>query len=173
MDHPLIEAARKAIRTHLEGAASEHSPGRDSPLPWGVFVSLHGPALSQEEGPLRGCIGSLNLIDGSLDEEVGRVAVSSATADPRFTPLLPEEVDDLQITVYLLEAPEEVDGPDELDPQRYGVIVTGRGGRRGLLLPDLPGIDNADRQLEVATQKAGLTPGSKISIQRFSAEIIS
>jgi AMMECR1 domain-containing protein len=122
---------------------------------------------------LRGCIGSLNLVAGSLEEEVGRVAISSATSDPRFAPLRPEEVDDLQISVYLLEAPEEVDGPEELDPRRYGIIVTGRGGRRGLLLPDLPGIDRAEYQLEAATRKAGLTPGSEISIQRFSAEIIS
>jgi AMMECR1 domain-containing protein len=122
---------------------------------------------------LRGCIGNLNLSTGSLEEEIGKVAISSATSDPRFAPLQPEEVDDLQITVYLLEAPEEVEGPGELDPRRYGIIVTGRGGRRGLLLPDLPGIDDPDYQVELATQKAGLTPGSKISIQRFSAEIIS
>jgi AmmeMemoRadiSam system protein A len=173
MGHPLIDVAREAIRAHLEGSAPAHSPDRDNTLPWGVFVSLHGPRAGREEGLLRGCIASLNPVAGSLEEEVGRVAISSAISDPRFAPLRSEEVDDLQITVYLLDAPEEVDGPEELDPRRYGIIVTGRGGRRGLLLPDLPGIDRAEYQLEAATRKAGLTPGSEISIQRFSAEIIS
>ena len=160
MDHPLIDVAREAIRAHLEGSAPAHSPSRENTLPWGVFVSLHGPRAGQEEGLLRGCIGSLNLVAGSLEEEVGRVAISSATSDPRFAPLRPEEVDDLQITVYLLEATDEVVGPEDLDPRRFGVFVTGRGGKRGLLLPDLPGVDTPEQQVDIAVRKAGLTPGS-------------
>jgi len=139
-----------------------------------VFVSLHGPGAGGEEGPLRGCVGSLDLAeDLRLEDEVGRVAVSSATADPRFAPLRSAEVENLDIAVYLLDPPEEVEGPADLDPRKYGIIVSGRRARKALLLPDLPGLDTAERQLEAARRKAGLDSTDEISIQRFTARIIS
>jgi len=173
MAHPLVEVARNAIRTHVAGE-TEAAPTVDTDrAPWGVFVSLYKPPISGVDSELRGCIGRLDLKPGSLAREVAGVAVSSATADPRFPPLRCDEVEDLDVTVYLLDPPEVVDGPDDLDPKRYGVIVTGSGGRRGLLLPAIPGIDSPERQLELATRKAGLSPGSKVTIERFTAEILN
>lgn len=172
--HRLVAVARDAIRGHLEGGERRAGRRPTGPVPWGVFVSLHGkPGPGEVEGPLRGCIGNLNLPSNiDLDEEVGRVAVSSATSDPRFPPLASTEADDLDITVYLLDPPEPVSGVEDLDPVRYGVIVTGPGERRGLLLPEIPGIDSPELQLELATRKAGLRPGSKVAIERFTATIL-
>lgn len=173
MAHPLVEVALEAIRNHLEGekVQPDEDEGTDA-LPWGIFVSLYEPGTGDREGPLRGCIGSLNLTGTSLLQEVRRVAVSSATTDPRFRPMRLNEVDELDVAVYLLDEPETVDGPADLDPDKYGVIVTGRGGRSGLLLPAIPGIDSPEHQLELATRKAGLSPGSKTTIERFTAVIL-
>lgn len=171
MAHPLVEAAVEAIRNHLEGnevLPDEWAEAR----PWGIFVSLHEAGTGDREGPLRGCIGSLNLRETSVAQEVGRVAVSAATTDPRFPPLRRDEVEDLDVAVYLLEEPEIVDEPADLDPEKYGVIVTGPGGRSGLLLPAIPGIDSPEQQLELATRKAGLSPGTKVTIERFTATIL-
>ena len=172
MPHRLVRIAKDSIRAHLRGESPPAS-SNEGVLPWGVFVSLHGPGVGGEEGPLRGCIGSLHLSEVDLEEEVGRVAVSSATTDPRFPALAAEEVDELHVTVYLLDPPQIVAGAEDLEPGKYGVIVTGRGGRRGLLLPDLPGIDTPDRQLELALLKAGLSPGSDVTIERFAAQAVS
>ena len=168
-----MEIARDSIARHVAGRPRIPRHLEDSgPVPWGVFVSLHGPAGETAEGPLRGCIGSLDLHSTSVEKEVAKVAVSSATSDPRFPPLGADEIGDLAITVYLLHTPETVGGPEDLDPRRFGIIVTGRGGRRGLLLPALPGIDDPEQQLDLATRKAGLSPGSKITIERFTADIL-
>ena len=173
MPHRLVQFAKDSIRAHLRGDSPPVASSGNIP-PWGVFVSLHGPGTGGEEGPLRGCVGSLDLAeDVLLEDEVGRVAVSSATADPRFEPLTPDEVDDLVITVYLLDPPEEVEGPTDLDPGKLGIIVTGRRGRKALLLPDLPGLDTAERQLEAAKRKARLGADDEVSIQRFTARIIT
>lgn len=101
------------------------------------------------------------------------MAVSSATTDPRFAPLTLAEIENLDVTVYLLDPPEEVEGPTDLDPGKFGIIVTGRRGRKALLLPDLPGLDTAERQLEAARRKAGLGANDEVSIQRFTARIIT
>ena len=146
---------------------------RDSdPPPSGVFVSLHEPAgPGQVEGPLRGCIGSIRAREPSVRREIARSAVAAAVSDPRFPPLEPGEVDNLEVTVYLLGDPEPIEGPDQLDPQRFGVIVEGRG-RTGLLLPAIEGITTVDQQIGIARRKAGLSPDDPISLSRFTAEII-
>jgi len=173
MKHRLVTLAKEAIKRHLAGETGAQPIADDpNPLPWGVFVSLHDPGPPGEEGPLRGCIGSLDLDATSLEREVERVAVSCATADPRFRPLRLAEVDDLEVTVYLLNPPEIIDGPEDLDPQEFGVIVTGGRGRRGLLLPAIAGIETPERQIEVAMHKAGLELGDQVQIERFTADIL-
>jgi AMMECR1 domain-containing protein len=62
--------------------------------------------------------------------------------------------------------PAEPSTRSELDPKRYGVIVS-RGGRRGLLLPDLEGVDTVEEQLSIALQKAGIKPDEDYQIERF------
>ena len=110
--------------------------------------------------------------DGSLRSEIVHLAVAAATSDPRFAPLQPGEVDDLDVTVYLLADPEPIDSLDDLDPSRYGVIVDGPGGRTGLLLPAIPGITAASEQVDIARRKASISPNDPIHLSRFKAEII-
>lgn len=172
-EHPYIAIARAAISDYLAARStpdSEPLPG--DPPPSGVFVSLHEPAgPGQVEGPLRGCIGSIHPRERSVRREIARSAVAAAVSDPRFPPLQPGEVDNLEVTVYLLGDPEPIEGPEQLDPQRFGVIVEGRG-RTGLLLPAIEGITSADQQIGIARRKAGLSPDDPISLSRFTAEII-
>ena len=126
----------------------------------GAFVSLH------KHGSLRGCIGTILPVSDDLAQEIIRNAVSAGTEDPRFQAVREEELPWIDISVDVLGTPEDIDSPDELDPSRYGVIVSS-GGRRGLLLPDLEGVDTVQRQIAIAKQKAGIAPGEPVSLQRF------
>ena len=126
----------------------------------GAFVSIH------KQGRLRGCIGTIAPTRASLAEEIIHNAVSAAVHDPRFDPIQPEELKWLEISVDVLGEPESISSEDELDIKRYGVIVT-QGQRRGLLLPDLDGVDTVAQQVAIARRKAGIGPKEKVSLQRF------
>jgi AmmeMemoRadiSam system protein A len=173
-EHPFVALAREAIRYYLTTGEFLDAPSEPGdPPPSGVFVSLHDDAApGQIEGRLRGCIGSVRPREGSLRSEIVRLAVAAATTDPRFAPLRSGEVNDLGVTVYLLGDAEPIDGLDDLDPSRYGVIVEGPGGRAGLLLPAISGISTATEQVDIARRKASLSPADPIRLSRFSAQII-
>ena len=126
----------------------------------GAFVSIH------RQGRLRGCIGTIAPTRGSLAEEIIHNAVSAAARDPRFDPIRPDELQWLDISVDVLGEPEDIESEDALDVKRYGVIVS-RGRRRGLLLPDLEGVDTVRQQVDIARQKAGIGPREKVALQRF------
>ena len=126
----------------------------------GAFVSLH------EFGNLRGCIGTIAPARHSLAEEIIMNGVAAATEDPRFAPVRPAELDHLSYSVDVLGEPEPVDSLEQLDPARYGVIVT-RGFKRGLLLPDLEGVDTVMDQIAIAKQKAGIAPDEDAKLERF------
>ena len=127
----------------------------------GVFVSLH------KEGRLRGCIGTISAVRRSIAEEIVENAVSASTRDPRFTPVRPDELPLLEISVDVLGDAERIDSKEELDVKRYGVIVT-KGRKRGLLLPNLDGVDTVEDQVSIALQKAGLSPHERdYELQRF------
>ena len=126
----------------------------------GAFVSLH------KDGQLRGCIGTILPVTGCVAEELIRNAVSAATEDPRFSPVKPAEVPFLEYSVDVLGEPEDIGSKEQLDVKRYGVIVTS-GYKRGLLLPDLDGVDTVEEQIAIASRKAGIRPGEPISLQRF------
>ena len=126
----------------------------------GVFVSLHiGEAL-------RGCMGTIEPTTDSIAEEIIQNAVWAGTEDPRFDPVRPEELDAITYNVDVLSEPESISSTDELDVKKYGVIVTD-GHRRGLLLPDLDGIDTVKDQVDIARRKAGIAPWEKLELQRF------
>ena len=127
----------------------------------GAFVSIH------ENGALRGCIGTILPTTGSVAQEIIDNAVSAATRDPRFDPITPEELPWLEVNVDVLSEPEDIDSPDELDVKKYGVIVS-CGSRRGLLLPDLDGVDTVDQQISIAMRKGGIREGEDIKLQRFT-----
>ncbi len=126
----------------------------------GVFVSL------KKHGQLRGCIGTIEPAQPSLGQEIIHNAVSAALHDPRFAPVELEEMDEITISVDVLANPEKIKGPEQLDPKKYGVIVSS-GRKRGLLLPDLPGVDTVEEQVRIAREKAGIRPGEPISLERF------
>ena len=172
-EHPYITVAKSAIAHYLATDEIRCPPSLSGdPPPTGVFVSLHEPAgPGQVEGQLRGCIGSIRPREPSVRREIARSAVAAAVSDPRFPPLQPGEVDDLEVTVYLLGDPEPIAGPDDLDPSRFGVIVEGRG-RTGLLLPGIPSITTVAQQIDIARRKAGLSPKDPVRLSRFTAEII-
>lgn len=172
-EHPFVALAREAIRHYSQTRlALRINAEEGDPPPSGVFVSLHEPAPpGRDEGPLRGCIGTYEPRERNLRTEIARSAVAAAYSDPRFSPMRPDEIDDLDIAVYLLGEPEPVHDLTDLDPARFGVIVESRG-RRGLLLPAIPGIDTVDKQLGIALNKAGLTSDDPVDISRFEATIL-
>ena len=127
----------------------------------GVFVSL------KEEGKLRGCIGTIGPVQGSIAEEIVENAISASTKDPRFHPVEPEELEKLVYSVDVLGEPEEISSIKELDVKRYGVIVT-RGRKRGLLLPNLEGVDTVEEQIAIAKRKAGIREEEEdVRLERF------
>ena len=126
----------------------------------GAFVSIH------KNGRLRGCIGTILPTTDCVATEIIQNAISASTRDPRFNPISPEELPFLDINVDVLGDPEDISSPDELDVKRYGVIVSA-GNRRGLLLPDLEGVDTIDEQISIARQKGGIGPDEKVKLQRF------
>ncbi len=126
----------------------------------GVFVSI------KEEGRLRGCIGTIQGVYGSIAEEIMENAVSASSRDPRFSPIQPEELEYLSISVDVLGEAEKINSPEELDVKRYGVIVT-RGHKRGLLLPDLEGVDTVEEQIAIAKRKAGIRENETVELERF------
>ncbi len=131
----------------------------------GCFVSIKTRA-----GDLRGCIGTIDPAKDTLAEEIIWNAVSAATRDPRFSPVAKDELPELKYSVDIMSAPEPC-RLDDLDPKVYGVIVEDNEGlRRGLLLPNLEGIDTAARQVEIAASKAGLAPNADVKLFRFSSE---
>jgi hypothetical protein len=96
-------------------------------------------------------------------------AISAATRDPRFDPVREDELQELDISVDVLTEPEEIESKEQLDPKRYGAIVQ-RGIRRGLLLPDLEGVDTVREQIDICRQKGGITPSEPVKLYRFEVK---
>ncbi|MDR0551513.1 MAG: AmmeMemoRadiSam system protein A [Spirochaetaceae bacterium] len=129
----------------------------------GVFVSIH-----EKSGDLRGCIGTIAPVQKNIAEEILRNAVSASSEDPRFPPISADELDSLTYSVDILEPPEPIKSEAELDPKKYGVIVS-LGYLRGLLLPNLDGVDTVDEQITIAMRKAGIPARERenIKLKRF------
>lgn len=122
------------------------------------------------DGDLRGCIGTIEPEKDTLAEEIIANAISAATRDPRFPPVREHELSNLKYSVDILSAPEPAQ-PEDLDPHQYGVIVEDETElHRGLLLPNLEGIDTVAKQVEIASRKAGITPGHPVRLSRFRAQ---
>lgn len=126
----------------------------------GVFVSL------KKHGRLRGCIGTISPTADSIAQEILHNAVSAACEDPRFDPVTPDELPLLSYSVDVLSPPEPIESAKQLDARRYGVIVQ-CGRRRGLLLPNLEGVDTVEKQIAIARQKAGIAEGEPVRLSRF------
>ena len=158
-----VDLARKAIGAYInEGRRISPPPELPAELKEtaGVFVSLH----KKEE--LMGCIGTFLPTKPSIAEEIISNAIESSTKDPRFVPVKKDELAELEISVDVLTKPEPVSNIDELDPKKYGIIVHS-GGRRGLLLPDLEGVDTPEKQIAICRRKAWIGDDEPIEIQKF------
>jgi len=162
-EHPLVKLARQTIETFIRETKVIAPPVELTPEMKeraGVFVSLH------RNGELRGCIGTFAATTPNVAQEIIRNAIEAATGDPRFDPLTAEELAGLEISVDVLTPPEPAASKAELDPSCFGCIVSS-GGRRGLLLPDLPGVETADQQIAICKQKAGIGQNEKVDLYRF------
>ena len=126
--------------------------------------------LKMRDGELRGCIGTIEPAKDTLAQEIVANAISAATSDPRFDPVNESELADLIYSVDVL-LPAEPTEMDELDPSVYGVIVEDESEtRRGLLLPDIPGVETAQQQVDIAKRKAGISPEMPVKLSRFKVE---
>lgn len=162
-----VQLARETIENYLR-YGKVISPPDDLPPELkenqaGVFVSL------KKFGSLRGCIGTFIPTQKNIAQEIIRNAISAAVEDPRFPPVSASELDDLTISVDILSPPEEVSDLAQLDPRKYGIIVNS-GYRKGLLLPDLEGVDTVEQQIDIAKRKAGIHPGEKVKLYRFEVK---
>ena len=159
-----VKLAKKTIDSYVRDKITiklpEDLPKEMTEKRAGAFVSLH------KDGELRGCIGTILATTDCVGEEIIQNAISASTCDPRFAPVKDYELPFLDISVDVLSEPEDIESADELDVKKYGVIVS-NGFRRGLLLPDLDGVDTVEEQIFIAKRKAGIMPDEKVKLQRF------
>jgi len=160
--HPVVKLAKEAVESYIRKG---RMPEPRELIPEmreraGVFVSLH------KHGQLRGCIGTFEPAKDNVAQEIIANAISSSTMDPRFPPVTTSELDDLEYSVDILTEPEPVTDLSQLDPKEYGVIVES-GWKRGLLLPDLEGVDSVEEQIAICRLKAGISASEPVNLYRF------
>jgi MEMO1 family protein len=164
-DIDLPTLARRAVESFVREGRVIKATSEKFDQPAACFVSI-----KTVEGDLRGCIGTIEPSKQTLAQELIANAISAATRDPRFPSISASELPRLRYSVDVLSTPEPATF-EELDPARYGVIVEDQDGlRRGLLLPDLKGIETASQQVEIAARKAGIVPGTPLKFSRFRVE---
>jgi len=163
--HPIVKLAKETVESYVRQGIvpqpEELTPEMKQRA--GVFVSIH------KHGNLRGCIGTFEPARDNVAEEIMANAISSATRDPRFPPVDASELDDLEFSVDILTEPELVKDMSQLHPRRYGVIVES-GFRRGLLLPDLEGVDTVEEQIAICRLKAGIKANEPVTLYRFEVK---
>ncbi|NWF98530.1 MAG: AmmeMemoRadiSam system protein A [Nitrospirae bacterium] len=161
--HPVVILAKKSIEEYIK-TGKIIDPPEDTPHEMkgqaGVFVSL------KKKGQLRGCIGTFMPAYESVAKEIIMNAIAAATRDPRFPPVRESEINEITYSVDILSAPEKVNHLNELDPKKYGIIVIS-GIKKGLLLPDLEGVNTIEEQINIAKMKAGINHNESVDIYRF------
>lgn len=161
--HPLAKLAMGAIELYVRtGKILEAPPelGDELKQRAGVFVSI------KKNARLRGCIGTISPLKDNVAWEAIHNAISAATADPRFTPVTEDELDQIKVSVDVLSEATKIMSKKELDPRRYGIIVSS-GHKRGLLLPDIEGVSTPEEQIAISKRKAGIGRGEKVEIKKF------
>ena len=165
----ITSLARRAVETYAREGRAVSPP---EILPPTLPPALRAPAacfvsIKTDDGELRGCIGTVEPTRATLAEELLANALSAATRDPRFPPVEASELPRLRYSVDILSGPEPAEFAD-LDPKVFGVIVEDEGGRRrGLLLPDIEGVETAAEQVRIAARKAGIRPHEPVRLHRF------
>ncbi|GAB6178865.1 AmmeMemoRadiSam system protein A [Desulfotomaculum defluvii] len=159
----LVQVARQSLESYIKEQWKDPA-SYDIPKEFagaaGAFVSL------KKDGNLRGCIGTMGPTRKNIVQEVAYNAVSAGTQDPRFYPVRLDELDELNVSVDVLMPPEAINGLNQLDVKKYGVIVR-KNSKSGLLLPDLEGVDTPQQQVAIAKQKAGIGPEEEVELERF------
>jgi AmmeMemoRadiSam system protein A len=164
--HPVVKLAKDTVESYVRTGEIPSLPKELTPEmkgKAGVFVSIH------KYGELRGCIGTFEPARNNVAEEIIANAISSATRDPRFPPMEASELDELEYSVDILTSPEPVRDKGWLDPKKYGIIVES-GLRRGLLLPDLEGVDSVEEQIRICRLKAGIASDEPVNLYRFEVK---
>jgi AmmeMemoRadiSam system protein A len=163
MMHAIVELAKRSVEEFIRNGKTvclqERLPD-EMRVKAGVFVCI------KKRGELRGCVGTFLPCCDNVAAETIRNAISAATQDSRFPPVTADELDQLSYSVDVLSPPEKVHDPGELDPKEFGVIVS-CGNRRGLLLPDLEGVNTVEEQLRITRMKACIMPDEEVEIFRF------
>jgi len=164
--HPLVELAKKSIEAYIrEGRIIEPSEPLSPEMneKAGVFVCI------KKNGQLRGCIGTFSPSYACVAIETIKNAISAATKDPRFHPVQEDELERLEYCVDILSPPEKAKDLKELDPNKYGIILV-CGNRKGLLLPDIEGVDTVDEQIRITRLKACILPEEEAEVYRFEVK---
>jgi len=164
--HQYAELAKQAVEEYVRTGkvlpVPEELP-KDMLRQAGVFVCL------KVHGRLRGCIGTFQPCCRNIYQEIVRNSISASTEDPRFSLVRPDELGEITYTVDVLSEPQKAT-VDELNPKKYGIIVV-KGNRRGLLLPDLEGVDSVEEQLRITKMKAGIPADAEdVEIYRFTVD---
>lgn len=170
MKDPFVNLAKKTVETHVKTGnvlpLPKNLPEKMTTQRAGVFVSIH-----KKDGSLRGCIGTFLPSKKNVAEEIIANAIAAVTRDPRFPPVTEKELPNLVYSIDILSKPKKLDARRyTLDPKKYGLIVTTKNGRRGLLLPDIPGVKTAKEQIEICKRKAGIGPNETVTYQTFIVE---
>ncbi|MCD4744844.1 MAG: AmmeMemoRadiSam system protein A [Bacteroidales bacterium] len=166
-----VKIAMEAIISYLKHGntrklGQKEIPKELSDYKQGCFVSLHNL-----DGSLRGCIGTIEPHEKNLYKEIIHNAISSATKDSRFEPLTEDELDNIEVSVDVLSEPERIENIEELDPEKFGIIVSDGRYRRAILLPKIKTIDTVEKQLDIVKHKAGLenTDNEFLKIYKFTS----
>ena len=159
--------ARKSIIAALRGSneTCPQASGDYLTKPRGVFVTIR-----HRDNRLRGCVGTITPASQDLLTETWRNARLAALRDARFTPVATDELPDLRFHVSVVHSVEDVMSPADLNPSRFGVIVSVPDGRRGVLLPGIKDVKTVDQQIRIARQKAWIDPNEPVKLERFQVD---
>jgi AmmeMemoRadiSam system protein A len=162
--HPVVKLAKDTVEQYIKHGKITRPQNLTDEMKEqaGVFVSI------KKHGNLRGCIGTFEPTQDNIAEEIMHNAISSATQDPRFPGIRESELDELEYSVDILTPPKPVADKSKLNVKKHGVIVQ-CGWRRGLLLPDLEGVDTLEQQVDICRMKAGIAPDEPVEL--FSFEV--
>jgi AmmeMemoRadiSam system protein A len=165
--HQLVKLAKETIETYVIKGQTikppEYVDKKYMQNKAGVFVSL------KIDNHLRGCIGTFMPVTENIVEEVIRNAILAATGDPRFPPVREHELPNIRYSIDILSPPEKISDIRELDHKKYGIIVVS-DYKKGLLLPDLEGVNSVEEQITIAKGKAGIMSDEEVEIFRFEVK---
>jgi len=163
--------ALKAIEEYLKTGTAEIIKAQEVPKSLSIKAACF-VTLKTDKNKLRGCIGTLTPVYKNLYFEIIENAIASAVRDYRFNPLTPEELEKIKISVEVLYPPEKINDISQLNPKKYGAIITDSNGRKGVLLPNIEGIDTVEEQIKIIKRKAGITQKSNngLIFHRFKTD---